>query len=133
MSKKQFKTILVTGDRKFRMSFKTMKTAIQTVAVDTWEQDPGYVLTGTNRDVHAKIVAACKELKYRVLQAPANFQMFSGNSAEQMANADLIQTFRPDAIIVFSKESNLKESSDSVLQHLFKLARGKNIPLKVVG
>lgn len=118
--KNSISTIFVTGCKNNTWPPpKTVLKELKKIITAMWPVDTGYIITGTSRVVDTKVVAACKQLNVRVLQAPANFQLLSGASAEQLRNADMLQTFKPECIVVFT-DKELTE--DSVLAHLSKLA-----------
>lgn len=130
--RKQFQCVLITGTKSpKKYTLKYLMSCLKKELVDVWEGDPGYVLTGTTRDIEVIITSACKLLKLRVLQAPPNFQMYTGSSAEHMRNADLVNTFKPRTILIFSKVSK-EEIKDPVIEALIKTAVKQNIPYKVL-
>ena len=134
MARKQFKTIFVTGARetkKFSLNF--IKKKLEQEILENWTNEDkatGYVIVGTSRDIDTAVVSACKFLNIKCLQAPANFLQLTGASAEQLRNLDVVQTFKPDPVIVFSHKS-IDDSKDTVLEHLEKLTKKKSIILKV--
>ena len=131
---KQFKTILVTGTKSdkwptLRDVQKAIKVHTSALAEDSKETIwSGYVITGASRPVEKLVVSASKILKFRTLVAPANFQLLQGNTAEQLRNADIIDTFKPEKVIVFVDKT---EADDTVVSHLRKIADRKHIDVAI--
>ncbi len=90
-------------------------------------RDNGFVLTGGSREIEKKVVRACKANKLRCLIYPANFEILSGASAEQLRNADIFRVFKPQDVILFSVKDIEK---DSVLEHVVKLSLKAGSTLK---
>lgn len=133
MKKGILKTIFVTGCRNDKWpSLRYIEKEISLVSKAAHEagNDIDYVVTGTSRPIDAKIVSACKLLKIKILQVPANFMMLSGASAEQMRNSDVLANFAPASIMVFL-DKEIAES-DSVLEHLVSIAYKAHIPVTLV-
>ena len=125
--KKLFRCMLITGCKNDKWpSFRLVNKVISIYARTHGYNKDGYIITGASREVEKKVVRACKLNKVRVLIVPANFEMLTGNSAEQLRNDDVLHTFKPESVVVFidgEKLANLDEYKDSVIAHLIKVAR----------
>lgn len=126
-------SIFVTGAKgNFKIPYSFIEKSLRGLLAtekDVIGLDP-YIITGYSRTIEQRIVAISKELKVRSLVVPANFQMYSGNSAEQMRNADVLHTFKPSMVIIFADEKTIE--SDSVLEYLKKITIKAAIPLKIL-
>ena len=129
--RRQFDCVFITGIKKLKkVSVKYLVKNLKELLVIEDEKFEGYVITGTSRVVEQKTVTACKELKLRVLQAPANFQMFSGASAEQIRNQDVVETFKPKLVIIVGDEEDVEDDDSMVV--LKKYLYRKNIPVHIL-
>lgn len=124
-----FKTALITGDKDIHWRQSTINKQIAKLVNLENFTDEGYVITGTSREVERMVLRSCKKYNIRCLTYSANFEKFGGASAEQLRNADVLQTFKPEKVIVFSFSlvNEDAENGDSVLQHLKKITKKRKM------
>lgn len=126
-----FTSIFITGTRFVNFSSVKLSGIVKKNSNEIWENDTGFVITGTSRPIEAKILSVCKNLKIRVLQYPANFGMYTGASAEQVRNLDVIETFKPKLVIILCKKKSECED-DSTISSIINVTKRKNVQLKVI-